>query len=200
MLLFTGIRTTVLSYTSLNHARQYRISFISASFATKIWHLLLSQGVAFGLGMGLCFVASVPIPPQYFTKRRSFANAIAASGSGFGGLCYSLSTNAMMARFGLPWTFRILAIICFVANGTASFFIRDRNASVGSVHVAFNWRLFKRLSFVLFEGWLFFSMLGYTILVFSIVDYCRSVGLSASEASLVGALFNSTSATQSKII
>lgn len=54
----------------------------------------------------------------------------------------------------------------------------------------------KRVPFQLFEGWLFLSMLGYTILVFSIVDYCRSVGLSASEASLVGALFNSKSTTQ----
>lgn len=147
--------------------------------------------------MGLCFVASAPVPPQWFTKRRSFANAIAASGSGFGGLCYSLSTNAMVTRFGLPWTFRILAIIAFVVNGAASFFIRDRNASVGSVHVAFNWKLFKKLPFLLFEGWLFFSMLGYTVLIFSIVDYCRSVGLSASEASLVGAIFNSMFTTQS---
>ncbi|KAI1254804.1 hypothetical protein MGN70_002864 [Eutypa lata] len=96
----------------------------------------------------------------------------------------------MITRLGLPWTFRILAIIAFVVNGAASFFIRDRNASIGSVHIAFNWKLFKRVPFQLFEGWLFLSMLGYTILVFSIVDYCRSVGLSASEASLVGALFN----------
>ncbi|EMR71149.1 putative major facilitator superfamily transporter protein [Eutypa lata UCREL1] len=166
------------------------VSFIGASFATQFWQLLLSQGVSFGVGMGLCFVASAPVPPQWFTKRRSFANAIAAAGSGFGGLCYSLSTNAMITRLGLPWTFRILAIIAFVVNGAASFFIRDRNASIGSVHIAFNWKLFKRVPFQLFEGWLFLSMLGYTILVFSIVDYCRSVGLSASEASLVGALFN----------
>ena len=143
--------------------------------------------------MGLCFVASVSVPPQWFTKRRSFANSIAASGSGFGGLCYSLSTNAMIARFGLPWTFRILGIICFVVNGAVAFFIRDRNKAVGSIHVPFNLKLYKRVPFILFQAWLFFSLLGYVALVFSIVDYCRSVGLSASEASLVGALFNSMS-------
>lgn len=140
--------------------------------------------------MGLCFVASVPVPPQWFTRRRSFANAVAASGSGFGGLCYSLATNALIARLGLPWTFRVLAIICFVVNGLAAFFIRDRNQSVGSVHLPFNVQLFRRLPFLLFEAWMFCSILGYIIMVFSIVDYCRSVGLSASEASLAGALFN----------
>jgi len=71
-------------------------SFIGASFTSEIWHLLLSQGVAFGIGMGFCFVGSVSVVAQWFTKRRSFANALAASGSGFGGLIYSLATNASM--------------------------------------------------------------------------------------------------------
>ncbi|KAL7628253.1 hypothetical protein AAE478_002452 [Parahypoxylon ruwenzoriense] len=166
------------------------IGFIGSSFATELWHILLSQGISFGLGMGLCFVASAAVPPQWFVKRRSFANAIAASGSGFGGLCYSLATNAMISRIGLPWTFRVLAIICFVVNGIASFFIRDRNEALGSVHVAFNWKLFKRPPFLMFQAWMSLSLIAYTILLFSIVDYCQSVGLSASQASLIGALFN----------
>ncbi|KAI1398777.1 MFS general substrate transporter [Hypoxylon fuscum] len=166
------------------------IGFIGSSFATKLWHLLLSQGVSFGLGMGLCFVASASVPPQWFVKRRSFANAIAASGSGFGGLCYSLATNAMITNIGLPWAFRILAIVCFVVNTVASYLIRDRNEAVGAIHVAFNWKLFKRPAFLLFEAWMAISLIAYIILVFSIVDYCQSVGLSASQASLVGAMFN----------
>ncbi|KAG4221537.1 hypothetical protein PC116_g29987 [Phytophthora cactorum] len=140
--------------------------------------------------MGLCFVASAAVPPQWFVKRRSFANAIAASGSGFGGLCYSLATNAMIANIGLPWAFRVIAIICFVVNTIASCLIRDRNHAIGSVHMAFNWKLFKRPAFLLFQAWMVLSILGYVILVFSIVDYCQTVGLTASQASLVGALFN----------
>ncbi|KAI0387305.1 MFS general substrate transporter [Hypomontagnella monticulosa] len=166
------------------------IGFIGSSFATELWHLILSQGVAFGLGMGLCFVASASVPPQWFVKRRSFANAIAASGSGFGGLCYSLATNAMISNIGLSWAFRILAVICFVINTIAAYLIRDRNKDIGSVHIAFNWQLFKRTPFLLMQAWMFLSLIAYIILVFSIVDYCQTVGLSASQASLVGALFN----------
>lgn len=140
--------------------------------------------------MGLCFVASAAVPPQWFVKRRSFANSIAASGSGFGGLCYSLATNAMITNIGLPWAFRIIAIVCFVVNTVASYLIRDRNHAVGSVHMAFNWKLFKRPSFLLFQAWMVLSILGYIILIFSIVDYCQTVGLTASQASLVGALFS----------
>ncbi|KAI0399678.1 major facilitator superfamily domain-containing protein [Xylaria palmicola] len=166
------------------------IAFVGSSFATELWHIILTQGVSFGLGMGLTFVPSAPVPAQWFHKKRSLANGIVASGSGFGGLIYSLATNAMIENIGLPWTFRALAVICFVVNGVASFFIRDRNQAVRSVHVAFNWRLFRRPSFVMFELWMTLSLIGYVILVFSIVAYCQEVGLTPSQASLVGALFN----------
>lgn len=140
--------------------------------------------------MGLIFVASVPVPSQWFTKKRSLANACAAAGSGFGGLTYSLGTNAMIASVGLAWAFRILAVICFVVNCTCGLLIRDRNKSVGSIHIALNFKLFKKPTYLLFLGWMAFSMIPYTALIFSIVDYCQAVGLSASQASLVGALLN----------
>ncbi|KAI0136268.1 major facilitator superfamily transporter [Xylariales sp. AK1849] len=180
-----GARKTILLGTVFE-----TIGFIGASFTTELWHLLLSQGVAFGVGMGLIFVASVPIPSQWFNKQRSLANACAAAGSGFGGLIYSLGTNAMISSIGLAWTFRVIAIICFVVNTTCSFLIRDRNQAVGSIHIAFNWQLFKRPSYLLFLGWMTLSMIPYVALVFSIVDYCQAIGLSSSQASLVGALLN----------
>ncbi|KAJ8125332.1 hypothetical protein O1611_g8308 [Lasiodiplodia mahajangana] len=166
------------------------IAFVGSSFATKLWHIILTQGVSFGLGLGLMFVTSAPVPAQWFRKKRSLANGCVASGSGFGGLIYSLATNAMIENIGLAWTFRSLAIICFVVNGVATLFIRDRNKAISSVHVAFNWKLFKRPSFVMFQLWLALSLIAYTILVFSIVAYSQAVGLTPSQASLVGALFN----------
>ncbi|KAI1182903.1 major facilitator superfamily transporter [Nemania serpens] len=166
------------------------IAFVGSSFATKLWHIILAQGVSFGIGLGLTFVTSAPVPAQWFHKKRSLANGWVASGSGFGGLIYSLATNAMIQNIGLAWTFRTLAIICFVVNGVATFFIRDRNKAVRSVHIAFNWKLFKRPSFIMFQLWVSLSLIGYTILVFSIVAYCQAVGLTPSQASLVGALFN----------
>jgi MFS family permease len=140
--------------------------------------------------MGFIFVASVPLSAQWFNRRRSLANATAAAGSGFGGLTYSLATNRMIETIGLPWTFRTLGIICLVVNGVCAFLVRDRNEAVGSIHVAFNWKLFKHVPYLLMEMWMVFSILGYIILVFSIADYCHAVGLTASEASLVSALFN----------
>ncbi|KAH9218393.1 major facilitator superfamily domain-containing protein [Leptodontidium sp. 2 PMI_412] len=163
---------------------------LGASWAYEIWHLFLSQGLAFGFGMGFLFVASVGLIPQWFSKHRSFANSIAAAGSGIGGLIYSLATNAMIQSIGLGWAFRVLAIISCAVNIICTFLIRDRNKLIGSVQMAFDVRLFKRVEFLLLLGWGFFSMLGYIVLLFSLPSYARSVGLTASQGSVIGALLN----------
>lgn len=59
---------------------------LDASFATEIWHLLLSQGVAWGISVSFIFDATAGIIPQWFTKGREFANGLASSETGIGGL------------------------------------------------------------------------------------------------------------------
>jgi MFS family permease len=180
-----GTRTTLLVGVFFQ-----TISLISASFAKTIWQLFLSQGICFGWGMGFLFVGSVGIIPQWFTKRRSLANGIGTAGSGIGGLIYSLTTEAMIQKLGLPWAFRILGIVSGVVNFTCSVVVRDRNKQVGASLLAFDVRLFRRPEFWLLLGYGFFSMLGYIVLLFSLPNYARSVGLTSKQGSIVGALLN----------
>ncbi|RKK32183.1 hypothetical protein BFJ67_g14870 [Fusarium oxysporum f. sp. cepae] len=107
---------------------------IAASFSTKIWHLVLAQGLLFGAGVGLIVNVTVSIVPQWFVARRSFAVALTTAGSGTGGLIYSLSIQRMIDSLGVSWAFRILAFVSFVVNGSATLFLRDRNHALGSVH------------------------------------------------------------------
>ncbi|KDN59889.1 putative major facilitator superfamily transporter [Colletotrichum sublineola] len=165
-------------------------ALIGASFTTEIWHLLLSQGIGFGVGMGFAFNSTVGLVPQWFVVRRSFASSIATAGSGFGGLIYSLGTNAMIHNIGLPWAFRILAVLSFVVNGVCCLMIKDRNKALGSVHIAFHKGVFKRIEFWLFVAWGFFGLFAYVISVFSLADYAHTVGFSASQGSIVSAVFN----------
>lgn len=166
------------------------LALLSSSFAKKKWQIVLSQGVCFGWGMGFLFVGSVGIIPQWFAKRRSVANAISAAGSGLGGLMYSLVAQRCIDRLGLPWTFRILAVCVFVVNTTAATIIRDRNKAVGSKHVGFDFAMLKRPEYLLLQGWAFFSLIGYTILLFSVASYATTIGLSAQQGSIVSALLN----------
>ncbi|KAK7416347.1 hypothetical protein QQX98_005292 [Neonectria punicea] len=165
-------------------------SLIGASFASKIWHLFLTQGILFGLGMGFLFVPSVGIVPQWFTTRRSLANGISAAGSGLGGLLYSLASGAIIKNLGVEWAFRILGILVFVVNTICTLLVRDRNKIIGSRQVAFDTALFKRTEYLLLLGYAWFSMLAYIVLIFSLANYAYEVGLDASQAALVSAIFN----------
>ncbi|KAF1833561.1 MFS general substrate transporter [Decorospora gaudefroyi] len=179
-----GTRTTLLIGVVLE-----TVSFIGASFATDIWHLFLSQGICFGWGMGFLFVGSVGIAAQWFSTRRSLANGCCAAGSGLGGLIYSLSAQAMIRDIGLSWAFRTLAVIAFFANTIAALLIRDRNKQVGS-QLSFDYRLFKKVEFLGLLTFAFLSLLGYVVLLFSLPNYARTIGLSAEQGSIIGAVLN----------
>lgn len=180
-----GTRTTLLIGVFLQ-----TLALISASFAHKIWHLFLSQGVCFGFGMGFLFVGSVGVVPQWFTKKRSLANGIGTAGSGVGGMMYSLATNAMIERLGVRWAFRILGIVACAVNCVCAMLLRDRNKAIGSRQLAFDYRLFARYEYWLLLGWGFFSMMGYIVLLFSLPNYAVSIGLTARQGSIIGALLN----------
>ncbi|CAI6249577.1 unnamed protein product [Periconia digitata] len=166
------------------------LSFIAASFATEIWHLFLTQGVCFGWGMGFLFIGSVVITPQWFTTRRSLANGFAAAGSGAGGLVYSLAAQAMIRNMSLPWAFRILGIVACVVNTSCALLVKDRNKQIGSSQLSFDYNLFRKLPFLGLLLFGFLSMLGYVVLLFSLPNYARTVGMTASQGSIIGAVFN----------
>jgi MFS family permease len=180
-----GMRSTLMCGVLLQTA-----ALIGASFATKLWHLFLSQGVCFGWGIGLQYNSTVAIIPQWFLKRRSLASGIAAAGSGAGGLIYSLASNAMIQSIEVPWTYRVLAIVTFVVNTICALLCRDRNKQVGSRPAAVNVRLFRLLPYCFFLGWCFLSVIGFTTVLFSLGDYARSIGLTARQGSTITALLN----------
>lgn len=166
------------------------LALIGASFTHQVWQLFLSQGVCFGFGMGFLFVGSVGIIPQWFTKTRSLANGIGTAGSGLGGMMYSLATNAMIDSLGVEWAFRILGIVACAVNVICALLMRDRNKAIGAVQLAFDYKMFKRPEFWLVLGWGFFSMMGYITLLFSLPNYAVSIGLTARQGSIIGAVLN----------
>ncbi|MCJ1352164.1 MAG: hypothetical protein MMC33_002148 [Icmadophila ericetorum] len=180
-----GTRTTLLIGVVFE-----TLALVGASFSKQIWQLFLSQGLCFGWGMGFLFVGTVGVVPQWFTKRRSLANGIGTAGSGIGGLTYSLATGAMIQSLGLGWAFRILGIVAGSVNFVCALLIKDRNKAIGATQLSFDYRLFKRVEFLFLLGWGFFSMLGYIVLLFSLPAYAQSVGLTAKQGSIIGALLN----------
>ncbi|KAH6889400.1 monocarboxylate transporter [Thelonectria olida] len=180
-----GIRPTMFCGVVLETA-----SLLCASLATEIWHLFLTQGVVFGLGLGLLFIPTAAVVPQWFTTKRSLASGVSLSGAGLGGLVYSLATAAMIRNLGLQYAFRILGILAFVVNTSCILLIKDRNKTTGSNQNAFDTSLLKRWEYLLLLGFACFTMLGYFILIFTLANYANEIGLNASQGAVISALFN----------
>ncbi|KAL3425750.1 major facilitator superfamily transporter [Phlyctema vagabunda] len=164
--------------------------FITASFATRIWHLYLTQGLLVGFGVGFTYIPSIAILSQWFSRRRSLANGISAAGSGIGGLIFSFMVRAVISDVSLSWSLRITGLVSGFMNVLATIAIRSRNHIVQPKQHPFDRSLLRRLDVLLVLAWSFVSMLGYIILLFSMSDFARSLGLNDSQGATITALLN----------
>lgn len=167
------------------------IALITTSFVKTNWQLFLSQGVAFGFGMGFCFVASVSVPSYWFAQKRSLANGIASGGSGLGGLIYSLATEKMLQELGIAWTARILGILAFTMNTICGNLLRiPAHARPARKASKFDLSSLWSPDYFLLLAWAFLSALAYVVLLFSLPSYSVAIGLTQQQGSLAGALLS----------
>lgn len=166
------------------------LGFVTASFASQTWQLYLTQGVLVGLGVGWTYIPSIAILSQWFSKRRSLANGISAAGSGIGGLIFSFGTRAMIDGLSLAWSLRIFGVVTGVMNLLATILIRSRDKHVQPKQLGFDKELLRRYDVLLLLSWAFVSMLGYMVLLFSLSDFGRSIGLDGKKAASVTAFLN----------
>ena len=76
------------------------LGLFMTSLSTQYYQLFLSQGICVGLGMGILYMPGLSVPASYFTKKKSLAVAIIASGAGSGGLVYPAMVQQLLPRVG----------------------------------------------------------------------------------------------------
>ena len=158
---------------------------------TNIGGLVFTVGICEGFGCGLCFMAISTLPAQYFRRRRGLANGFCYAGGGIGGAVLALSSSALLQRFDVAWTFRILGLICLATMVPSAFLLKERSRkSVPYI----DWSLFKDIKFdlLLASG----SIATFPLFVppFFIPLYGSSLGLSPSINAAILAGFNLASA------
>ncbi|KAF8866848.1 MFS monocarboxylate transporter-like protein [Acephala macrosclerotiorum] len=87
-----------------------------ASLSTQIWHLLLTQGLLYGIGSSMLYFPILSAAPEYFTAHRGSAMGFILSGSGIGGLVFSPVVRALLEGVGPRWTLRALSFIVLVVS------------------------------------------------------------------------------------
>ncbi|KAH7322171.1 major facilitator superfamily domain-containing protein [Rhizoctonia solani] len=178
-------------------------SLLLASFATQVSHLILLQGILFGIGGGGLYAPVIIYLSEWFANRRGIAAAIIFGGAGAGGTCFPIAANFLLDKFGFRWTLRIWAAFMLVLGALALAFTRPRlpivrpqNSDGPSLWTRLtrqHWAFLKSPLFICMSLTNIVQALAYFPVSLYMAVYTTSLGLSALDGSLVLSVFNFSS-------
>ncbi|KAL8754178.1 MAG: hypothetical protein Q9184_005195 [Pyrenodesmia sp. 2 TL-2023] len=163
-----------------------RTCVFTTALSTKYWQILLSQGIATGLGNGLLFCPCIAILSTYFSSKRALAIGIAGSGSATGGLIFPVILQQLLPKIGFAWTVRVLGFVMLALQAVSLTFAKPRLPPRKSGPLV-EWAAFRELPYTLFVIGMF---LNFWALYFAF-DYIGSYGrniLGASQADSINNL------------
>ncbi|PVU90118.1 hypothetical protein BB561_005021 [Smittium simulii] len=88
-----------------------------ASFSSKIWQFVLTQGIIFGLGGAINLNVALLMPALWFEKKRSLVIGIILAGTAIGSLILTPMLNIVLNNLGAAWVYRILALLYVTLTG-----------------------------------------------------------------------------------
>ncbi|APA08673.1 hypothetical protein sscle_04g034430 [Sclerotinia sclerotiorum 1980 UF-70] len=102
------------------------IALVAASFATQIWHLIITQGVLYAIGGSLSYSPTMFYLDQWFVRRKGLALGVMWSGVGTSGLIFPFLLSYLVDRYGFRSTLRIWAVIMFILCCPLIYYIKPR--------------------------------------------------------------------------
>ncbi|KAG8689255.1 hypothetical protein FRC11_003530 [Ceratobasidium sp. 423] len=179
------------------------VILIAQQWPHRVSHLILLQGILFGIGGGGLYAPVIIYLSEWFVARRGLAGAIIFGGSGAGGACFPIAVNFLLSNLGFRWTFRIWAAFMLVFGALALAFTRPRLpvvrpqnqdglnlwAQVKRQH----WGFLKSPLFVCMTATIFIQALAYFPVSLYMTVYTVSLGLSPLNGTLVLSAFNLSS-------
>ncbi|KAF2646889.1 MFS general substrate transporter [Massarina eburnea CBS 473.64] len=102
------------------------LGMFMTSLCHSYYQFFLAQGVLVGIGCGLQFAPSMSLITTYFSRNRSVALAIMASGSATGGLLYPTIVRELLPTIGFPWTVRVMGFIMLVVGSCYCSLLKPR--------------------------------------------------------------------------
>lgn len=181
--------------------------YILALFATRLWHLYLTQGLLIGLSFVMVFLPATLIVPTWFDKYIATCMGIMVLGAGVGGLVFSLSLNKVMEQTGdQRWALRMVGFICLFTTIIPTVFLKNRIKLTAELtpfkqrltrkyisqhaRVIFDFSVFKNYALICVAFWFAICLLGYTLMLYLTASYAKLVGLSDHQGSLLTSIMN----------
>ncbi|KAI7856037.1 major facilitator superfamily domain-containing protein [Circinella umbellata] len=160
--------------------------FVSAAYATSIWHLYLSLGLCSGSGAAIMQSVCVRTIPEWFQKQIGLAFGIQFAVTAVGGLTFPYMVVMINNNLGIAWTMKILGLIFFVTCTCGLAIIKHRIPPKTTVKQGFkqatDFRVFKNKLFLLFFFTGPIQLIGQYIVLNLLPLYATAIGLSGYHA------------------
>ncbi|KAJ5511023.1 Major facilitator superfamily domain general substrate transporter [Penicillium expansum] len=167
------------------------LSLALGSFSTNITHLVLSQGVGFGIGGCIAYSPSIMYMDEWFVHRRGLAFGITWAGSGVSGIIFPIGLEKLLNRFGFETTLRVISVVVFVLAAPFIYFHRPRLPVRKTVdYQRLNFRFLTTRIFCFYQLGNIIEALGFFLPGIYLPTYARSIGASDFLSSLTVTLLN----------
>ncbi|KAJ7643747.1 major facilitator superfamily domain-containing protein [Roridomyces roridus] len=176
-------------------------TLIAASYATKIWQLIILQGVLYALGGAILYLPCISYMSEWFVRRIGMANGILFGGTAAGGLLIPLILPRLTSAYGLPTTLRVLGIAMAVLITPLLPFIKGRHPPTRRARVQGpvprgapgprNW--IRQPSFWLLIAVNSIQASAYFVPIVYLPTFAHELNLSTSKSAVTVALLNASS-------
>ncbi|KAK2591193.1 hypothetical protein QQS21_011127 [Conoideocrella luteorostrata] len=162
-----------------------------ASFCDTVKTLILTQGVAYGIGFLIFYFPILSMVNEYWIARRGMAYGLLCSSSGASGAFMPFVIQELLDRYGYRTTLRALAMALFVLTGPLIPFLRGRLPLSSQTALARpDWGFLRNTLFWIYSVSNIAQGLGYFFPSLFLPSYVTSLGLSSKYGGLLLALMN----------
>ncbi|KAJ5124532.1 uncharacterized protein N7515_008357 [Penicillium bovifimosum] len=167
------------------------LSLALGSLSTSVTHLVLSQGVGFGIGGCIAYSPSILYMDEWFVHRRGLAFGITWAGSGVSGLIFPIGLEKLLAAYGFETTLRVISVLIFVLAAPFLYFHKPRLPVKKTVcYHRLNFRFLTTRIFCVYQLGNIFEALGFFLPGIYLPTYARSIGATDFLSSLTITLLN----------
>ncbi|KAF7580712.1 putative transporter protein [Clavispora lusitaniae] len=157
-----------------------------ASYATKLWHLYLTQGLLQSYGLAFISLPAIPLVSPWFHKKRVLASGLSVMGSGAGGVVFTMGMYKIMEVRSVHWALRAQAIISAALVIIGVLLVKTKKHA--SVFTPIDVPTLKCVGFWILCLYYVTCMFGYVIVLYSMANLASSLGYSQHQGAIVATM------------
>lgn len=108
------------------------ISLLASSFGTKLWHLLLTQGIGYAAGFICLYNPLLSMLNEWYSEKRGIAYGILSSVAGTSGLTIPYILDIGLRRYGHAITLQASALLFTIVLGPSMLLIQPKPSQVSA--------------------------------------------------------------------